>query len=298
MLYVSRVFVTKSATDAGIASAGNTKVGVAGRFPGSFLNGESVTVALKAAKTQAIGNLPAGSLLAVINPALTTLAQAATAAATQITVTSPVSATLPISVLVDSEIMTVTAVDATKTKLTVTRGATPAAHASGAMVLAPVGSLAAGGIDAASTRLPWPQPLTGAPPSTIQAGTEQMAVTAIDSTNTKLTVTRGLNGSTPAAHAAGDPVCSPVLSATLYANGASGPFMGGGNPLPSPTPPGLYVLTVQVTRPGCSRARRWYTTASVWIPLIRAISESYWARLRRGISMPCKTRWRSRPGAA
>ena len=252
MLYVSRVFVTKSATDAGVASAGNTRVGVAGRFPGSYLNGESVTVALKAAKTQAIGNLPAGSLLAAINPPLTTLAQAAKAGDTQITVASAVSSALPVSVLVDNEIMTVTAVDATKTKLTVTRGATPAAHASGAMVLAPIGSLAAGGIDAASTTLTLAAALTGAPPSTIQAGTEQMAVTAIDSTGMKLTVTRGLNGSTPAAHAAGDPVCSPTLSATLYANGASGPFMGGGNPLPTPPPPGLYLLTVQVTAPGAA----------------------------------------------
>ena len=252
MLYVSRVFAPNSAADAGIAGVGNAKVTVAGRYPGTFLNNKTVSVSLRATKTQAVGNLPAGSLVAVLAPALS-LAQKAGAADPTITVNAPVSATAPFGVLVDNEIMTVTAADAAKTKLTVTRGTPPAPHASGATVLVPMGGVAAGGIDASNTTLTLAAALTGPPPSTVQVGSEQMSITGVDATNTKLTVVRGANGTTAATHAAADPVFTSVPSFTLFANGTSGQFTGGGNPLPSPPPAGLtYVLTLRVTAPGGS----------------------------------------------
>ena len=71
MLYVSRVFANKPGSstntiDPGIASGGSSSsVAVSARFPGAFLNGQSVTVTLTASKTQNIGSLPAGSLLGV-----------------------------------------------------------------------------------------------------------------------------------------------------------------------------------------------------------------------------------------
>ncbi len=253
MLYVSRVFVPNGPADAGVASVGNANVKVTGRFPGSFLNGQTVSVALRATKTQAVGNLPPGSLLAVLAPTLS-LSQAAGKADASITATAPFSAALPATILVDNEIMTVTAVDASKTKLTVTRGAdgtSAVGHGVGATVLTPIGAVA-GGMDAAptTTTLTLSAALQGPPPSTVQVDTEQMAVTSVDGSNTKLTVTRGVNGTTPAAHAAADPVFTNVPSVTLYANGASGTFAS----LPAtPSAPGLtYVLTARVTAPGAS----------------------------------------------
>ena len=65
-LYVSRVFTPKGANDTGLAtsgSAGDDKVALAARFPGSALNDKSVVVTLIAAKAQNVGNLPPGSLL-------------------------------------------------------------------------------------------------------------------------------------------------------------------------------------------------------------------------------------------
>jgi hypothetical protein len=62
------------------------------------------------------------------------LASSVTAAATQLTLAAALTGATPGSVLVDSEVMVVTALDATKTELTVTRAATPAAHFVGAQV--------------------------------------------------------------------------------------------------------------------------------------------------------------------
>lgn len=258
MLYVSRVFVNKSPADPGTASAGNAKVKVSGRFPGSFLNNQTVTVSLNAAKTQNIANLPAGSLLAAVSPPVANLGQAVTAGATAITVTAAFSPNTPVSVLVDNEVMSVTAVDATKTKLTVTRGANAAAHAAGAAMLAQIGALAAGGMDAVTTTLTLASAGTGEPPALVIVDTEAMAVTAIDSTGTKLTVTRGSNGTTAASHAAAAPVFAATAAITLYANGSAGSFSGSTGALPSPPPPGLYLLTLRVTAPGASGSRLVY----------------------------------------
>lgn len=75
-LYVSRVYsnnagATSGTIDPGIATsatASASNVVVAGRFPGAFLNGQTVTVALTASKVlnfNNLANLPSGSLLAV-----------------------------------------------------------------------------------------------------------------------------------------------------------------------------------------------------------------------------------------
>jgi phage tail sheath protein FI len=65
-LYVSRVFTPKATTDTGLAAsgaAGDDKVAVIARFPGSALNDRSAVVTLIAAKTQNVGSLAPGSLL-------------------------------------------------------------------------------------------------------------------------------------------------------------------------------------------------------------------------------------------
>jgi hypothetical protein len=80
-LYVSRVFsggtmkdpadATKTIPDPGLSNSGaasDNDVTVAARYPGSALNDENVTVTLIAAKTQNIGSLPPGTLLAQLDP--------------------------------------------------------------------------------------------------------------------------------------------------------------------------------------------------------------------------------------
>jgi phage tail sheath protein FI len=66
MLYVSRVYANSPGTgaeiiDPGIATSGvaaANNVVVSARFPGAYLNGQTVTVTLTAAKTQNISSLP------------------------------------------------------------------------------------------------------------------------------------------------------------------------------------------------------------------------------------------------
>jgi len=77
MLYVSRVYNNIAGTaantiDPGIATSFTTanpattqNVGVTARFPGAFLNGQTVTIALNASKVQNVLGLPIGSLLGV-----------------------------------------------------------------------------------------------------------------------------------------------------------------------------------------------------------------------------------------
>ncbi|HET6935983.1 MAG TPA: phage tail sheath subtilisin-like domain-containing protein [Candidatus Angelobacter sp.] len=79
-LYVSRVFTggtkkdpndgTKTVPDPGLATSGaasDDHVTLTARYPGSGLNGETLTVTLVAAKTQNIGKLPPGSLIAQLD---------------------------------------------------------------------------------------------------------------------------------------------------------------------------------------------------------------------------------------
>lgn len=79
-LYVSRVFTggtkkdpndgTKTIPDPGLATSGaasDDHVTLTARYPGSGLNGETLTVTLVAAKTQNIGKLPPGSLIAQLD---------------------------------------------------------------------------------------------------------------------------------------------------------------------------------------------------------------------------------------
>ena len=145
-LYVSRVYVPPSATNTGIASAGTTSattVSVAARFPGAFGN-QAVSLAVKAQRAQNVSSLPSGSLLATVPPggaSIAVLEAAAAATDTQITIAPALTGAAPGFVLIDTEVMTVTAVDSTGTKLTVTRGSegsTGAAHIVGAPVYTPI----------------------------------------------------------------------------------------------------------------------------------------------------------------
>jgi phage tail sheath protein FI len=70
-LYVSRVFTPKADKDTGLASsgdAGDDKVVVQARYPGSALNAATVTVTLLAARTKNVSSLPPGSLLVQFTP--------------------------------------------------------------------------------------------------------------------------------------------------------------------------------------------------------------------------------------
>jgi phage tail sheath protein FI len=266
-LYVSRVFVPASATDTGIASAPvGTGVAISARFPGAFGN-QTVTVALKPVRTQAVSALPAGSLLAVVPPgaaSITTVAVAVAVGDTQVTVTPALTGAPPPFVAIDSEVLAVTAIDATNTKLTVTRGAessTAAAHVVGAQVYAPVASLGAAAA-AGDTTLTLSAPLAGvlpagSTPQFLQLDEEMVGVTAVDATGTKLTVTRGAKSTAAATHAANAPLFAPVAPA-FYTNGNSGAFTNNGGALPNPPPAGLYALTMSVTASGASGSPQVY----------------------------------------
>jgi phage tail sheath protein FI len=136
-LYVSRVFAPSSPTDTGIAASGTPAAGnvvVTAMFPGTYLNNQVVTATLNAVRTQTVSALPTGSLLAVVPPAIGTLASGVGTKDTQITLAAALTGTHPTSVQVDSEVMTVTAVDPTNTILTVTRATPATPHAIGAQV--------------------------------------------------------------------------------------------------------------------------------------------------------------------
>ena len=72
VLYVSRTFATKpgsgsNTVDPGVASSGTpsgTTIVVCGRFPGAFLSGQQVTIALNATPVQKTKNIPPGLLVA------------------------------------------------------------------------------------------------------------------------------------------------------------------------------------------------------------------------------------------
>jgi phage tail sheath protein FI len=283
-LYVSRVFVPKSLADQGIASSGtasSSNVTVSARFPGANGN-QTVTVRLKSAKTQNVASLPPGSFVASA-PNTSSLASAITSGATQVVLTGPMPGGTPSSIRIDSETMTVTGADPTGTKLTVTRGGSPAAHNAGAAVLGQIAFLFAG-IDssvtsltltsagptttttpgptttpaptttggtttAAPTTTPAPTTTagpavaskpTGGIPTTIVIDNETFTVLSVDSTGTVVTVATRSGG---ASHSANAPVFAPI---TFYTNGTSGTFSNTAGSLPSPTPSGLYVLTMQV----------------------------------------------------
>ncbi len=303
-LYVSRVFVPGSGTNTGFATGGATGVALAARFPGAYGN-QSITVALKAVRAQTVSGLPSGSLIATVPPgaaSIATLAVAAAAADTQITVSPALTGAAPAYVAVDSEVFAVTALDTTNTKLTVTRGAessTPAAHALGAQVYAPVGALAAA-VAATDTTLTLSVPLSGilpagSMPQFLQVDEEVIGLTAVDFTGTKLTITRGAKSTAAAAHGINAPVFAPVAP-TFYTNGSTGTFSSGGTALPSPTPAGLYVLTMSVTANGASGSPQVYDGLGFDVAHPNYLGTAL-AQIRRATSMRSKTRLRSRSRA-
>ena len=269
-LYVSRVFARNSQADTGLASSPAGNVVVSARFPGASGN-QTVTVNVKAARTQNVGSLPAGSLVASA-PNASSLASAVAATDTQITLNSPLPWAPVSSVLVDAELMTVTATDITGTKLTVTRSATAAAHNKNATVQGQIGFLwgapngqkiTISAAPQATTTTPAPTttgagptttpgPTTTAAPATatapsngipavVQIDTEVFYVTQVDSTGTVAT----LDHIPKSSHSPNAPIFAPI---TLFGNGTSANFQSAaGNSLPAATPAGLYVLTMQVT---------------------------------------------------
>jgi phage tail sheath protein FI len=143
-LYVSRVFAPTSPGDTGIAASGAPAAGnvvVTAMFPGSYLNNQVVTATLNAVAStaQTVSSLPPGSLLALVPPAIGTLASGVGTKDQQITLAAALTGQHPTSVQVDSEVMTVSAVDQTNTILTVTRATPATPHSAGAQVyMAPV----------------------------------------------------------------------------------------------------------------------------------------------------------------
>jgi phage tail sheath protein FI len=267
-LYVSRVFSQASTTDTGNASAslgsGSTAITVNARFPGSFANNQVVSASLVATKT-AMANLaalPWGSVVALVSPgsaAMATLAQPAQATDTQITIAPALSGSTPPSVLVDNEILTVTAADPTKTVLTVTRaqgGTTAAAHGAGVAVFAPIGVLS-GAITPGPTamditlaaELSGFTPTNQWFPASVRLDNETIAVTGVDSTGKILTLATAAAQS----HAANDPVFAPI---GIYTNGTSNAFTSGAVTL-NGLPPGSnpYVLTMNVSSYGAASSK-------------------------------------------
>jgi len=212
-LYVSRVFVPRSANDTGVASSGvptASNVTVSARFPGASGN-QTVTVKLKASRTQNVASLPPGSLL-VSAANTSSLANPVAATDRQITLAAPQPWGSPAFVLVDSEIMTVTGVDSTGTILTVTRGAAPASHAAGTAVLGQVGVLSA----ALNTTSPTQFTITAAPPLTTTAApttTGAPATTVAATTTAGPATTAAATTTTPA------PGTTPAAKPTAPANG-------------------------------------------------------------------------------
>ena len=284
-LYVSRVYVPPSG-GTGIATSGtptDSNVVVSARFPGAMgnsSNSQPITVKLKAAKTQNVGSLPAGSLVASAANT-SSLAADVAAADTSVSLTAPLPWGNPAFLSVDGEVLTVTGLDSTRTQVSVTRGSGAATHKKGAAVLGPVGILQTAVTSATATQIKLgaappptttaagtttPAPTTTAGPTTTPAATttpaptpvaapangipafllidtEVMAVTQVDSTGMVVTVTRAANNTTAATHSANVPVFSPVM---FFTNGTGSSFLSGTTPLPATVPPGLFVLTMQV----------------------------------------------------
>jgi uncharacterized protein len=293
-LYVSRVFVPNSATDKGIATSGtpgNSNVVVSARFPGmagnSSVNGgkQNVTVKLKTTRTQNVSSLPPGSLVASAANT-SSLANKVLASDTTITLASPLPWGPPTNVLIESEVISVTSIDATNTILTVTRGATAAAHAAGLPVFGQVGVLFAP-ITATALQLTIssaPQLAPPPPPTTTLAGTTTPAPTttaAAPTTTPPPTTTPApakatkpsngipaifeIDGETfvvSSVDASGTVVTVTARSSSgtahlanapifapiaFFTNGTGKSFQSGTNSLPATAPAGLLVLTMQVS---------------------------------------------------
>jgi phage tail-like protein len=186
--------------------------------------------------------------LAGSGPNLSSLGLSASVGDTQIVLETPLPGGAPDFVSIDGEIMAVNGIDPSGLQLGVTRGALgtlAASHATGALVLGPVGLLAKpAAIDdtqitvfaaphpPTTTATTTPGPTTTAltttlapvppPPGQlapgvfVEIGAEVLAVTQVDPSGTVAAVTRGTFGSTPAAYPIGTPVFTRIAANTLY----------------------------------------------------------------------------------
>jgi phage tail-like protein len=144
-----------------------------------------------------------------------------------VTLVARIPAVAPAFLLVDSEVMSIDAIDSTGTKLSVTRGVqgtAPVPHPVGTPVLIPVGILQAN-VGAADTQIT----IAAAPPSSakptppvfgiptfLQVNNELLEVTQVDAPGMVATVIRGSDGTTPAPRSAGTPVFAPLASNALF----------------------------------------------------------------------------------
>jgi phage tail-like protein len=145
----------------------------------------------------------------------------------RLTITEPTPWGTPLFLLIDSEVMSVAAVDASGTVIDVNRGVQSTAavpHAVGTPVLIPVGILQAS-VTAGGTQVTLgAQPPSGNPPVAPGAGIpgflqidqEILEVTRIDATGTVATVVRGAQGTSAAPHNAGAPAFAPIAENALY----------------------------------------------------------------------------------
>jgi phage tail-like protein len=152
-------------------------------------------------------------------PNMSSLEASVGVADTQIVLLVPLAAGAPAFVLVDSEVMRVSAVAASGLQLTVTRGAQgtiAANHPPGALVWGPVTVLHSAAVIDDTQLIVVPAAAGAIVTGTfLQIGTELLAVTGVNP-RAIVSVTRGALGTTPAAYGAGAPVFAPIPSNTLY----------------------------------------------------------------------------------
>ncbi len=199
-------------------------------------------------------------------PSMSSLAANVGVADSQILLLTPFGGAAPTFVLIDSEVMSVTAADPTGVQLTVTRGVQGTAatnHPPGALVWGPVGTLQAG-VAATDTQLAIApsEPTAIVPGVFLQIATEVLAVSQVNGMATVVAVTRGALGSAAAAYAAGAAVFAPIASNTLYyctkTNRLQLLSMRLGNPpLESFTAASTLVETTPMTRDTFGNYARW-----------------------------------------
>ena len=175
----------------------------------------------------------------------------------------------------------------TTTAAPTTTGA-PATTAAGTTTAGPTTTVAATTTTPApgTTQAAKPTAPANGIPAFLQIDGEIMAVTAVDASGMVVSVTR----TAPVTHAANAPVFAPVV---FFANGVSGVFQNGTTPLPAVIPPGLYVLTMQVTARHGGRIARGLRRIGLRSNASLLSRHGAGEPLRRATSTRCKTRSRS-----
>ena len=202
------------------------------------------------------------------SPNVSSLAEGLLLADTQIVLETPMPSP-PAFLLIDLEVMSVSAVDPTGLQLAVTRGTqgtVVAAHPTGAVVWGSIGTLHSA-VAAGDTQLTVVPPQTALASGTyLQIAAEVLSVTQIDVSKTVLTVTRGAMGSTPASYPAGAPVFSPTAANLYYcASNKTLQLLSmrlGNPPVEDFTAASALVETTPMTQDAFGNYARWDSVAS------------------------------------